>query len=61
MPVVVGLSVRKAVEASARHGIVPEIRGEGGTVIRQQPDAGLPVTAAEATGAKYVIWLGDNS
>ena len=61
VPAVVGHSVRKAVEAFAQRGIVPEIRGEGPTVIRQSPDAGLPVKAAEASKQQYVIWLGDNS
>lgn len=63
-PSVVGLSARKAVEAFARQGLVPEIKGEGAVVVRQVPEAGagLPAGAA-ATGGKLpcAIWLGERS
>ncbi|CAK7073729.1 MAG: Peptidoglycan D,D-transpeptidase FtsI [Desulfovibrio sp.] len=69
-PSVVGMSMRKAVEAFARHGMVPEVKGNGSVVVRQEPEAGtaLPVpgakpgTASAATpGVKSVLWLGESS
>ncbi|MCC8193891.1 MAG: PASTA domain-containing protein, partial [Deltaproteobacteria bacterium] len=59
VPAVTGLSVRKAVENFARRGIVPEIRGEGTVVIRQEPEPGLPLSADKK--ATYTLWLGGNS
>ncbi len=42
VPDVRGKSVRNAVELFARAGIVPELRGSGGRVVRQTPPAGSP-------------------
>ncbi len=62
VPSVVGLSVRKAVELFASQGIVPEIKGEGGFVVRQTPEPGIPLTALGAAAKPaYTLWLGDNS
>lgn len=42
VPSVVGLGMRSAVEVFAGQGIVPVIRGKGGVVVRQVPEAGAP-------------------
>lgn len=64
-PSVVGLSARKAVEAFAREGTVPEIKGEGNVVVRQAPEPGAALSAEKAGAgsgkARCVIWLGDRS
>lgn len=60
VPPVVGMSVRKAVEIFARCGIVPEIKGQGNMVVRQEPGAGLPLAERKA-GNSYILWVGDNS
>ncbi len=56
VPDVVGKSVRLAVEAFARRGIMPVIKGEGQTVVRQSPEAGSALPAGESD-AQCVIWL----
>lgn len=55
VPDVVGLGLRNAVEAFAQRGIMPAIKGKGGIVIRQQPEAGAP--CPEAGGGACVLWL----
>ncbi len=60
-PSVVGMGVRKAVETFARMGMVPEIKGEGNTVTRQEPEAGAPLGTADASRPHCILWLGDNS
>lgn len=40
VPTVVGLGIRSAVEVFAGQGIVPAIKGKGGIVVRQTPEAG---------------------
>lgn len=62
-PLVVGMSMRKAVETFARHGMVPELKGSGDVVLRQDPAAGTPLPAPEAAGnaMRCTLWLGENS
>ncbi|MDR3073401.1 MAG: PASTA domain-containing protein, partial [Deltaproteobacteria bacterium] len=54
-PAVVGLSLRKAVEAFAREGLVPEIKGEGTVVVRQTPTAGSPLLNPPPPGSSAAI------
>lgn len=42
VPTVVGMGIRSAVEVFADQGIVPVIKGKGGFVVRQAPEAGSP-------------------
>lgn len=59
-PDVVGMSVRKAVEAFARQGLVPVIQGEGVVVVRQVPEPGA-VLRGRAGKIECILWLGDRS
>ena len=59
-PDVVGLSVRKAVEAFARQGLVPDIKGEGVVVVRQSPEPGSALQRGLAK-VQCTLWLGDRS
>lgn len=42
VPAVTGMGLRSAVEIFATEGIVPEIKGRGGFVVRQTPEPGHP-------------------
>lgn len=54
VPTVVGLGIRSAVEVFAGQGIVPVIKGKGGIVVRQTPEAGSPWPA---DGRECTLWL----
>jgi cell division protein FtsI (penicillin-binding protein 3) len=56
VPDVVGKSVRRAVEMFMLQGIVPVVRGEGSTVVRQTPEPGGTWPAPEA-GRECVLWI----
>ncbi|MDL2272912.1 PASTA domain-containing protein, partial [Desulfovibrio sp. OttesenSCG-928-I05] len=67
-PKVVGLSVRRAVEQFAAHGLVPQIRGSGTVVIDQKPAAGSPLSGQPGQPgqpgqagqpAECILWLGE--
>lgn len=62
-PAVVGMSVRKAVELFAQHGIVPEVKGSGTVVVRQEPAAGavLPPLPGADKAPRGTLWLGNRS
>jgi cell division protein FtsI (penicillin-binding protein 3) len=53
VPDVVGLPVRRAVEAFVRAGRVPSVKGSGGFVARQSPGAGRKWPG----GGRPVLWL----
>ncbi|MDR2891728.1 MAG: PASTA domain-containing protein [Deltaproteobacteria bacterium] len=60
VPDVRGMSVRSAVELFAHRGIMPVLKGQGGTVVRQSPAPGSAWPgegrpAGDAT--EYVLWL----
>lgn len=60
VPDVVGKSVRRAVEMFAIRGMVPVLKGEGQTVVRQSPEPG----AALPDGKKQqecILWLSEHS
>ncbi len=59
VPDVTGKTVRNAVELFARAGIMPELKGEGTRVVRQEPPPGTPWPDDEAKGKKvsYILWL----
>ncbi|MDR3176466.1 MAG: penicillin-binding protein [Desulfovibrio sp.] len=58
VPKVVGMGLRGAVEIFAGRGIVPMIKGKGGFVVRQTPEAGSPWPDADKN---CVIWLEEKS
>ena len=57
VPNVVGKSVRRAMEAFMNQGVMPVVKGEGQTVIKQEPKPGAPLAANGKT--EYVLWLSD--
>ncbi len=57
VPNVVGKSVRRAMEAFITQGVMPVVKGEGQTVLRQDPKPGTPLTAN--TKIEYVLWLSE--
>jgi cell division protein FtsI (penicillin-binding protein 3) len=58
VPDVVGKSVRRAVEMFMLRGIVPEVRGEGSTVIRQIPTPGAK-WPEQKTGEEFILWISE--
>lgn len=54
VPTVVGLGIRSAVEVFAGQGIVPVIKGKGGVVVRQTPEAGGPWPTKDG---ECTLWL----
>jgi len=54
----VGKSVRRAVEMFALRGIVPEVRGEGSTVIRQLPEPGAR-WPEQKTDQECILWISE--
>jgi hypothetical protein len=58
VPDVRGMSVRGAVELFAHKGIMPVLKGQGGTVVRQSPPPGAEWS--EQPGMEYVLWLEEN-
>lgn len=58
VPDVMGKSVRNAVELFARAGVVPELKGTGGRVVRQSPPAGA-AWPEEGKQADYILWLSE--
>ncbi|MDL2307789.1 PASTA domain-containing protein, partial [Desulfovibrio sp. OttesenSCG-928-C06] len=58
-----GMSVRRAVEIFAHKGIMPVLKGSGGTVVRQSPAPGsvwpgdLAPGQVLDTGVEYILWL----
>lgn len=54
-----GASLRTAMEWFARYGVMPEIKGQGLVVSRQQPPPGSPWAGKDDIArAKCVLWLG---
>jgi cell division protein FtsI (penicillin-binding protein 3) len=58
VPDVVGKSVRRAVELFVLRGIVPEVRGEGSTVVRQSPAPGAQWPGSDAD-QECVLWISE--
>ena len=64
IPDVCGKSVRGAMELFTRKGIVPRVRGNGQIIVRQEPKAGTPWSAAGGGDGKkteFTLWLGEQS
>ncbi|MCJ2164896.1 MULTISPECIES: penicillin-binding transpeptidase domain-containing protein [unclassified Pseudodesulfovibrio] len=60
VPDIEGMPVRRALELLAKMGIVPVLKGQGMTVKRQQPSAGLPWPGnrtKEGADDVFVLWL----
>ncbi len=59
VPDVTGKTVRNAVELFARAGIMPELRGEGTRIVRQEPPPGTPWPDDAPDGKKpsFILWL----
>lgn len=53
-----GGSLRTALEWFARYGVLPEIKGEGLVVSRQDPSPGAVWNATKASSVRCVLWLG---
>ncbi len=60
MPNVEGMSVRRAMETLAPYGIVPEVRGEGQIIARQEPAAGTSLDT-EVDTLEAANMVSDNS
>lgn len=58
VPDVVGKSVRGAVETFIQQGIMPVVRGEGATVVRQAPEAGAE-WGQDKDSKEYVLWVSE--
>ena len=58
VPDVVGKSVRRAVEMFVLRGIVPEVRGEGSTVVRQSPAPGAK-WPEQKKDRECVLWISE--
>lgn len=58
VPDVVGKSVRRAVELFVLQGIVPVVRGEGSTVVRQTPEPGA-TWATPGTEQECILWISE--
>ncbi|MBO4793590.1 MAG: PASTA domain-containing protein, partial [Deltaproteobacteria bacterium] len=63
-PDVTGLPVRQAVESVARYGAVPQFKGKGSIIIRQDPAPGSPLPPASSKGSnpsglKCTLWLSE--
>jgi cell division protein FtsI (penicillin-binding protein 3) len=57
VPNVVGKSVRRAMEEFITQGVTPVVKGEGKTVLRQEPGPGAPLVVSAAV--EYVLWLSE--
>jgi cell division protein FtsI (penicillin-binding protein 3) len=60
MPDVRGKSLRRAMEILAPYGMVPNVRGEGLTVLRQEPAPGAP-SVAEGDPLPCTLWLSEET
>lgn len=58
VPDVMGKSLRNAVELFARAGVVPELKGVGNRVVKQDPPAGSPWPAT-GQNANFILWLSE--
>ena len=58
VPDVKGKSLRNAVELFARGGVVPELKGQGNHVVKQQPAAGS-LWPEEKSAGSCVLWLSE--
>lgn len=58
VPDVKGKSLRNAIELFARAGVVPQLKGIGGRVVRQSPPAGSEWPEGDKK-ANYVLWLSE--
>ena len=64
IPDVRGKSVRSAMELFTQKGVVPQVRGNGQIIVRQEPKAGTPWSAAaggDGKNAEFTLWLGEQS
>lgn len=59
IPDVIGKSIRNAVEILAGQGFVPEIKGNGFVVVKQEPEAGTSMPKQDVDGKKCILWLSE--
>lgn len=59
IPNVIGKSIRRAVELFAGQGLVPEIKGNGVVVIKQEPEAGTHLTKQHLLDKKCILWVSE--
>ncbi len=58
IPDVTGKTIRKAMEIFVRKGLVPEVKGQGTIVVKQEPEPGTTITD-QKSGQKYILWLSE--
>lgn len=58
VPNVVGKSVRGAVETFIQQGVMPVVRGDGATVVRQVPEAGS-AWGEQKNEREYILWVSE--
>ena len=58
-PDVCGQSLRRATELFAQAGVVPEVKGDGLVVVRQEPAAGSPCLDKNGKPLPCVVWMAD--
>ena len=54
-----GQSLRRATELFAQAGVVPEVKGDGLVVVRQEPAAGSPCLDKNGKPLPCVVWMAD--
>lgn len=59
IPDVVGKSIRKAIELFAVQGLVPEVKGNGIVVIKQEPEAGTHLIKQRLLDKKCILWVSE--
>ena len=59
IPDVVGKSIRKAIELFAVQGLVPEVKGNGIVVIKQEPEAGTHLIKQGLLDKKCILWVSE--
>lgn len=59
VPDVIGKSIRKAVEIFAGQGLVPEVKGSGIVVVKQEPEAGTHLNRQNLLDKKCILWLSE--
>lgn len=60
VPDVAGMSLRRAMERFAEAGVVPEVLGEGLTIVRQDPAPGQPCVI-NSTPVPCTVWMSEES
>lgn len=57
VPNVVGKDMRQAVEDLIRAGLIPTVKGDGGTVGKQNPAPGTKIDQTGSEATSCTLWL----